>query len=164
MVVHIHEFEKDDILQMIAIWNEVIDAGVAFPYEDELDQMSAETYFGEQTYTAVAVEGDEILGLYTLHPNGVGRASHIANASYAVRSDQRGRGIGRQLVSDCLVQAKHFGFRILQFNAVVASNASALHLYRSLGFIEIGRIPGAFRMKDDSYEDTILFYYDLTEF
>ncbi|WP_353655719.1 hypothetical protein [Duncaniella muris] len=37
--------------------------------------------------------------------------------------------MGEKLVLDCIQQAHAIGFRILQFNAVVASNASARHLY-----------------------------------
>lgn len=45
---------------------------------------------------AVAEEDGKIYGLYILHPNNVGRCSHICNASYAVSSDARGRHIGEQ--------------------------------------------------------------------
>ena len=45
-------------------------------------------------YHACAEDG-RVLGLYILHPNNVGRCGHIANASYAVSSAARGKGIGR---------------------------------------------------------------------
>ena len=70
------------------------------------------------------------------------------NASYAVRSDCRGRHLGEKLVLDCLAQAKAHGFGILQFNAVVEGNVHARHLYERLGFTQLGTIPGGFRMKD----------------
>jgi hypothetical protein len=49
-------------------------------------------------------------------------------------------------------------FEILQFNAVVATNAHAIHLYECLGFHRLGVIPKGFRMKDGHYEDIILHY------
>ena len=55
-------------------------------------------------------------------------------------------------------KGKELGFRILQFNAVVASNRYALRLYEKLGFIRLGTIPGGFLMKDGHYEDIILHY------
>ncbi len=55
-------------------------------------------------------------------------------------------------------QEKRSGFRILQFNAVVKSNLSAIHLYEKLGFIKLGVIPKGFLMKDGSYEDIIPHY------
>lgn len=88
-----------------------------------------------------------------MHPNNVGRCGHICNASYAVRKDVRGEHIGEKLVKDCLVKAKEIGFGILQFNAVVASNTHALHLYERLGFIKLGVIPKGFRMPDGHYHE-----------
>ncbi len=98
------------------------------------------------------------MGLYILHPNNIGRCGHICNASYAVSSDARGRQIGRKLVEDSLIQAKHHNFRIMQFNAVVAGNTRARRLYESLGFVPLGSIPEGFLMKDGHFEDIVLYY------
>lgn len=99
--------------------------------------------------------------MYILHPNNVGRCGHICNASYAVRSDMKGKHIGELLVTDCLKKAKELGYKILQFNAVVATNTSALELYKKLGFVQLGVIPGGFLMKDGHYEDIIVHYHTL---
>ena len=88
-----------------------------------------------------------------MHPNSVERCGHICNASYAVRRDAHGLHIGEKLVRDCLVQGAAHGFRILQFNAVVASNVQVRHLYVRLGFVQLDMIPKGFRMKDGGYED-----------
>ena len=106
-------------------------------------------------------EKGRVLGLYILHPNNVGRCGHISNASYAVASEQRGRHIGEKLVRDCIRQAGLHGFRVLQFNAVVASNTFAIRLYESLGFQRLGVLPGGFRDQSGTYQDTILFYHTL---
>ena len=98
-------------------------------------------------------ETGRVLGLYILHPNNVGRCGHIANASYAVGSAARGLHIGEQLVLHSLKTAKELGFRVMQFNAVVATNIHARHLYERVGFQQLGTIPGGFRLKDGSYAD-----------
>lgn len=59
--------------------------------------------------------GGEVVGLYILHPNNIGRCGHIANASYAVKTGLRGLGIGEALVRDCMRQGAGRGFRVLQF-------------------------------------------------
>ena len=161
--MEIIKYEKSDIPALMRIWNEVVDAGQAFPQLDDLNESTAEEFFGSQSLTAAAVENGEIVAMYILHPNNVGRCGHIANASYAVRSDMRGKQVGRQLVTDCLNRAKELGFRVLQFNAVVADNKPALALYKSLGFVQLGVIPGGFLKKDGSYADIIPHYYDLTK-
>lgn len=156
----IREFESKDVADMVRIWNQVVDEGVAFPQLDDLSLEEGEKFFSSQTYSAVAVDdNDNVKGLYILHPNNVGRVGHIANASYAVDDNCRGEHIGEQLVKDCLKQAKLHEYKILQFNAVVASNIHALHLYKRLGFVDLGIIPGGFKDKAGVFEDIHIMYH-----
>lgn len=129
----IRKYEQKDLSDLIRIWNQVV--------EDK--------------------ESGKIYGFYILHPNNIGRCGHICNASYAVDREARGLHIGEKLVKDCLVQGKAHGFGVLQFNAVVASNIHARHLYERLGFEQLGTIPGGFRMKDGTYEDICPYYHVL---
>ena len=163
MNINIREYMTEDAVAASEIWNQVVDDGVAFPQEEDLTPESGGAFFKEQTYTGIAenAESGEVVGLYILHPNNVGRCGHICNASYAVRRDIRGEHIGEKLVIDCISMAKKKGFGVLQFNAVVASNVHALHLYKRIGFTPLGGIPGGFRMPDGHYEDIIPHYYDL---
>ena len=157
----VRQYNKADLEAMIRIWNEVVEEGVAFPQEDLLTPETGKQFFASQTYCAVAEENGRIYGLYILHPNNVGRCGHISNASYAVKKNKRGQHIGEFLVKDCLAKAKEIGFRILQFNAVVATNTSALKLYKKLGFTQLGVIPKGFLLKDGNYEDIIPHYIEL---
>ena len=157
----IRRYEQKDLPDMIRIWNEVVEEGIAFPQEDLLDLESGTRFFGSQSYTGVFEEGGEILGLYILHPNNIGRCGHICNTSYAVSSKSRGKHIGQQLVLDSLKQGKELGFTVLQFNAVVESNLNARHLYERLGFTQLGTIPKGFRMKDGHFENICPYYIEL---
>lgn len=121
MNIRIREYSENDIVQMIEIWNEVVDSGIAFPQI-------------------------------------IGRCGHISNASYAVKSSARGLNIGEKLVKHSLDKAKGLGFKIIQFNAVVKTNYNAIKIYEKLGFIKLGVIPNGFLMKDESFEDIIIFY------
>ena len=160
-MVEIRGYAQQDIAGMAEVWNEVVRDGIAFPQEETLDERSAAEFFASQTHCGVAVEDGRVIGLYILHPNNVGRCGHIANASYAVGSAARGKGVGRRLVEDSMAQGKAHGFRVLQFNAVVATNAGARHLYEKLGFVQLGTIPGGFRMPDGTYADICPYYHDL---
>ncbi|MBR1567395.1 MAG: GNAT family N-acetyltransferase [Lachnospiraceae bacterium] len=163
MNIAVRRYNENDLPEMIRIWNEVVEDGIAFPQEDCLDEKSGAEFFGGQMYVGVAEDQDThaIMGLYILHPNNVGRCGHICNASYAVSKDARGLHIGEQLVKDCLVQGRECGFRVLQFNAVVATNVHARHLYERLGFEQLGTIREGFRMKDGHYEDICPYYRTL---
>ncbi len=158
----IRNYISDDLKQMISIWNEVVHEGIAFLQEDLLDEITGEQFFSSQSYCGVAVdEENNIVGLYILHPNNVGRCGHICNASYAVSSSQRGQHIGEKLVKDCMQKAKDIGFKILQFNAVVETNIHARHLYERIGFQQLGVIPKGFRMKDEHFENICPYYIEL---
>ncbi len=159
--MQVREYTKGDLPEMIRIWNEVVDEGVAFPQEEMLDAAGGKAFFASQSYSGVAVEDGKVYGLYILHPNNIGRCGHICNASYAVSSEARGRHIGEMLVKDCLRTGRELGFRVLQFNAVVESNVHARHLYERLGFVQLGTIPGGFRMKDGHYENICPYYHEL---
>ena len=157
--IEVRLYRESDLPDMVRIWNEVVCDGIAYPQEAELTAQTGREFFAQQSAAAVAVQGDEVLGLYILHPNNVGRCGHIANASYAVSGGARGKHIGEKLVLDSVARLSSCGFRGLQFNAVVASNVHARHLYERCGFRLVGTIPGGFRM-DDRYEDICIYYID----
>ena len=62
---------------------------------------------------------------------------------------------------DCLEQGRAHGFRGLQFTALVESSVHARRLYERLGFVQLGTIPGGFRMPDGSYADICPYYREL---
>ena len=162
MGIIIRKYSANDLENMAEIWNHVVKEGMYFPQENGLSTKEATTFFAEQTFTGVAEEDGTIVGLYILHPNNIGRCGHIANASYAVKVNQRGKHIGEKLVVHSLEMAKESGFRIMQFNAVVANNKGAISLYKKLGFKELGTIPGGFKIDDGTFVDIIAFYLELT--
>ena len=162
-MLKIEPYSEKYINDAVAIWNDFVADGIAFPQTELLNSQTGDEFFKSQSFTGLALDADsgEVVGLYILHPNNVGRCGHISNASYAVKKNKRGQHIGEFLVKDCLAKAKEIGFRILQFNAVVATNTSALKLYKKLGFTQLGVIPKGFLLKDGSYEDIIPHYIEL---
>lgn len=116
MNIKIRSYQTQDAAKAAEVWNQVVEDGLAFPQEGTLTVETGDQFFKEQTYTGIAVntENNEIVGLYILHPNNIGRCGHICNASYTVRRDIRGQHIGEKLVLDCLAMAKEKVFRIMQ--------------------------------------------------
>lgn len=162
MNITVRGYTPADEAAMIAIWNRVVEDGVAFPQEEPLNAETGKAFFAAQTHCGVAVDAaGTVVGMYILHPNNVGRCGHIANASYAVDAARRCEHIGEKLVLDSLAKAKAHGFGVMQFNAVVATNLHARHLYERLGFVPLGTIPGGFRLKDGSFADICPYYHTL---
>lgn len=159
MELEIRAYGEADLPQMVEIWNAIVEQGDSFPQEEPMTPDEARAFFERQTFSGVAVdETGAVRGLYILHPNNAGRCAHTANASYGVRPGCRGGGIGERLVLHSLEMCARFGFRGLQFNAVVCTNRAAIHLYEKLGFTKLGVTPGGYRMKDGSFQDLWLFY------
>jgi len=116
----------------------------AFPGQQTLEE--ARPWWMEQPpgQTVVAVSDRVIVGSAKMGPNRPGRGSHVATASFLVDPARQGEGIGRALGEYVVGWCRSAGFASIQFNAVVASNASAVHLWQSLGFQIIGTVPEAF--------------------
>jgi len=148
-----------------AIWNifhEVIAAGDTYAFEPGMSREEALAYwFGAGTHTYVAENDRRVVGTYILRPNQPGPGSHVANAAYMVAKDARGSGVGRKMAEHSLSEARRLGFRAMQFNFVVSTNTSAIHLWQQLGFKIAGTLPGAFRHPQAGYVDVYVMFRSL---
>jgi L-amino acid N-acyltransferase YncA len=162
-MIEIVPFSKENAIGAIAVWNKVITDGRAFPQSEPFSIEDGVKFFEGQTFTGVAIdtENGDVVGVYILHPNFVGRCSHICNTSYAVNSTRRGQGIGEKIVTHSFQKARECGFKVLQLNAVIASNTPALNLYKKLGMTPLGAIKDGFLNIDGEYEDIIPHYINL---
>jgi L-amino acid N-acyltransferase YncA len=148
-----------------AIWNifhEIVAAGDTYAFDPNMPREEALAYwFRADTHTYVAEKDGGIVGTYILRPNQLGPGSHVANAAFMVASDAQGLGVGRKMGEHCLSEARRLGFRAMQFNFVVSTNASAIHLWQQLGFKIVGTLPGAFRHPKAGYVDVYVMYRSL---
>jgi GNAT superfamily N-acetyltransferase len=124
----------------------IVAAGETYAYPEALTSEAARALWMESPpgHTVVAVDGDAVLGSAKMGPNRPGRGSHVATASFMVDPAHHGRGVGRALGRYAVEWARGRGYRGMQFNAVVETNAAAVRLWQSLGFEIIGTVPGAF--------------------
>lgn len=118
-------------------------------------------WVGTGKHTYVAEFDGQVVGSYVLKPNQPGLGSHVASGAYVVDPSHRGRGLGRAMGEDSIRRARDLGFRALQWNLVVADNAAAISLWRSLGFEIAGTLPGAFERPDGEYLDVHVMYLQL---
>ena len=79
MDIKIRQYAEEDVKETIAIWNEVVKEGIAFPQKETLTESTGDLFFKEQTFTGIAYDEEkkEIVGMYILHPNNIGRCGHI---------------------------------------------------------------------------------------
>lgn len=161
MDISFRAFCEEDVPALVEIWNDILIDGVAFPGTELYSEEDFAEYLRQQTAATCMLADGELMGYYILHPNNIGRCSHVANASYCMSKNARGKHLGKMLVAKSIQQARELGFRGMQFNAVVVSNKPALHIYQSLGFQIVGTIPGGFLLKDGTYSDMLVMYLSL---
>ena len=87
---------------------------------------------------------------------------HRASLGISIKKKAWGLGIGTLLMEKALEQAKENGFTQVELG-VFADNDRARHLYRKLGFTEMGCIPKAFCLKDGTYRDEVQMVKFLTD-
>jgi GNAT superfamily N-acetyltransferase len=142
---------------------QIVAAGETYAYPEDLTLETARPLWLEPApgHTVVAVEGDEVLGSAKMGPNRPARGAHIATASFMVDPAQAGKGIGRALGVYVVEWARTEGYRGMQFNAVVETNAVAVRLWESLGFEILATVPAAFHSKTHGYVGLHLMYQRL---
>jgi L-amino acid N-acyltransferase YncA len=125
---------------------QIVAAGETYAYPDPVtEELGRELWLEPPPgHAVVAADGAEILGSAKMGPNRPGRGAHVATASFMVSPAAQGRGVGRALGEEVLRWAREQGYHGMQFNAVVATNTSAVRLWQSLGFAIIGTVPEAF--------------------
>lgn len=161
MTITFSDFHDDNLTQITTMWNHILLEGQAFPGEELYKPDQFKTFLQEQTATTCLLVDEELAGYFILHPNNIGRCSHVANASYVIDERFRGQGLAKLLVEKSLQQAKDLGFKGMQFNAVVANNIPAIKTYSKLGFEIIGTIRNGFRLKDNTYSNMYIMYCEL---
>jgi L-amino acid N-acyltransferase YncA len=148
-----------------AIWeifHEVVAAGNTYVFDPNTAREEALAYwFRRDTHTYVAEQNGKIVGSYIVKPNQRGLGGHVANASFIVAPRARGLGVGRAMGEHCLSEARRHGFRAMQFNFVVSTNESAVHLWQELGFKIVGTLPGAFRHREKGYVNVYVMFRSL---
>lgn len=145
--LRIRPAEPADWPAIHAIIEQVVREGETYAYPMSMSSETSRDLWMEPPpgLTVVAELDGVIVGTAKMGPNRPGHGDHIGTASFMVDPAVRGAGVGRRLGEYAIDWHRRHGFEGIQFNAVVESNAAAVHLWRSLGFEIIGTVPNAFR-------------------
>jgi L-amino acid N-acyltransferase YncA len=134
----------------------------AFVYDPNTPREEGEAYwFAKGTRTYVAEQNGIVAGSYILRANRPGLGDHVANAGFMVAPEGRGLGVGRAMGEHALAEARRLGYRAMQFNFVISTNESAVHLWQQLGFEIVGTLPGAFRHARKGFVDAYVMFRNL---
>jgi len=165
MNVHIRDYRPDDWPGVWKMMEPVIRSGETYPYAMDMDSAGAHYMWIEKTDRVYVAEDEsgELVGTYYIMPNQPTLGAHVANCGYLVAEAARGRGIATMLGEHSLAEARKHGYRAMQFNLVVKTNAASQHVWRKLGFREVGTLEGAFLHARDGFVDATVFYKVLVD-
>lgn len=150
------EADRDAIWE---IFRATVAPGDAFVYDPKTSREEAEAYwFAKGTRSYVAELDGRVVGSYILRANRPGLGDHVSNAGFMVAPAGRGLGIGRAMGEHALAEARRLGYRAMQFNFVISTNESAVHLWQQLGFEIVGTLPGAFRHARKGFVDAYVMF------
>jgi ribosomal protein S18 acetylase RimI-like enzyme len=159
------EIRKAEDRDKPAIWQiikAVIAGGDTYVFAPDTPENEMMAYwFTPDKHNYVAVVDGEILGTYWLRPNNPGLGGHVANGAYMVSPNAKGKGIGKQMATHSIEEARSLGFQSIQFNFVVKSNTVAVNLWKSVGFEIIGEIPDAFNHSKNGPTNAYIMYRKL---
>jgi ribosomal protein S18 acetylase RimI-like enzyme len=148
-----------------AIWRIIgptIRAGETYALDPDLGEDEALAYWlGPDRETFVAEDQGVLIGTYYIKANQAGGGRHVCNCGYMVDPAAGGKGVARRMHEHSLAHARERGFRAMQFNFVISSNARAVKLWTSVGFDVVGRLPGAFLHPSEGYVDALVMYRTL---
>jgi ribosomal protein S18 acetylase RimI-like enzyme len=160
--VNIRKAAAADWPQIWTMLEPVLRGAEAYALPQEWREDEARSYwFHTANEVFVAEIGGKLAGTYFIHANALGGGSHVANCGYLTAVAARGKGIARAMALHSFATAQARGFRAMQFNFVVSTNAPAVKLWRDLGFAEVGRLRGAFRHPVQGFVDVFVMYKDL---
>src|SRR5262249_30358527 len=133
----IRSYSPEDWDGVWAILEPVFRTGDTYAFPRDIspaDAHAAWTTAPKQVFVAVDESTGQFLGTYYLKPNFEGAASHICNCGYVVAEQARGRGVAARMCAHSQEEAIARGYRAMQYNLVVSTNAGAVHLWTKMGF------------------------------
>ncbi|AJP71049.1 GNAT family N-acetyltransferase [Sphingomonas hengshuiensis] len=143
--MHLRRATPDDAAALADMLLPVIREGETYALDRDLTAEAALAYWtGPDKRTFIAEHEGALLGSYYLRANQAGGGRHVANCGYVTAASARGRGVARAMALHSFEAARAAGFRAMQFNFVVSTNAPAVHLWQALGFAIVGTLPAAF--------------------
>ena len=146
--------QKDDLKDVVSLFNEVIQMGLYL----EQDSPMKEDEIESSSYCGVMLDDHLLVGAYLINPLGTGHCKHIATCFYAIKEDYKKEL--DSLIKDSLEQAYKAGYTIMQLNTVTKTLKTVLD---TVGFKSLGMIRDGFKTEDCEYENTYVLYRSLDE-
>ncbi len=164
-MLNIRPIESNDWPAAWQIIEPVFRSGESYAFSPDITEEEAyKVWIDIPEITFVALDSrNSVLGTYYIKPNQPALGAHVCNCGYIVAADARGRGIASAMCEHSLQEAVARGFRAMQYNLVVSTNESAVHLWKKHGFNIAGTLQNSFRHLRFGYVDSYVMYQELVK-
>jgi phosphinothricin acetyltransferase len=111
---------------------------------------------GKRPLWIIENDRDEIIGWVSFQ-SFYGRPAYDATAEISIylKSDERGKGIGKEVLQYCISKAPSLGIRTL-LGFIFSHNEQSLKLFRHFGFEDWATLPNIAVLDDKEYSLSIL--------
>lgn len=153
--VSIRSFERDDFEGLVAMFQGLSAEALQFgspPYDrPRLERWASNL---ESKILFIALDGKRVVGVATIVGSALYRLKGIGTFATYIHQDYQNQGLGTQLTSSILEEARKKNFHRVSLE-VVADNAAAVRAYEKAGFVREGRMKDAFFGGDRKYHDNL---------
>lgn len=143
---------RADLQVINAIYNQAVEDRFSTAQLLPVTQKERDRWFREHDPRHSPVymyeDAEEVKGWVSLGPYRKGRQAlkHVAEVSYYVAREHRGRGIGRTLLGHAISEAPGLGYSVL-IAILLGGNIPSIRLLETYGFERWGSMPGIARIE-----------------
>jgi len=157
-IIKIRNVEIDDVEALNKVIDEVsrerqyLATTSGFPLENHMQFV--QNNLQNDIPQLVSIINDEIIGWCDILPKRPEEFSHVGYLGMGVLKKFRKNGVGSQLLSTCIEEAKAYGFEKIELE-VFSDNFPAVKMYEKFGFKKEG-LKIKSRKLDGKYQDILL--------
>ncbi len=136
----------EDLFHINDIYNQAVEQKFCTAHLEPVGMEYRDDWFREynQDHFAVhvAAEGSRVVGWSSLGPYRSGREAlaHVAEVSYYVHNDAKGKGIGTMLLNHAIEEAPRYNYSVL-IAILLSKNSASIALLEKFGFSCWGSMP-----------------------
>lgn len=163
LIRHIKETDVDGVWSN---FNEVVDEGiylpVFFPVRSQFEKQSwYDSLIRDKEICLIAIHPeingiDSIIGQCEISNLEWDAASHVGSLGIIVKKKYRDLGVGYHLLDAAIRESKRLNDKKKLILSSFSNNQRALHLYKNIGFKEIGVRKNQFYMESDFHDEILM--------
>ncbi|NJI79449.1 GNAT family N-acetyltransferase [Clostridioides difficile] len=123
----------------------------AFPFEETVEFIKNVITKNFPQLFIIEVKSDTCIGWCDVLP----KTKTVGYLGMGILKEYREKGIGSSLLKQIIDLSKEYGYKKIELD-VLKSNSRAIHVYKSLGFIEVNTIASGFTWNDRPVKEEVI--------